>query len=195
MGCSSSIAVKEGTYKKANQKEIFIPKYLRRTLSRQITQKNTKINTEYIQQALEEHNNIRSQHNVEPLEHDLMLSQKAQAHAEELLNKGVVKHSDCMCGERIVGENLIWFNGENKAAKEAVEMWYRESEDYDFDNHGFGFNTAHFTQIVWKGSKYIGVGVASGKGQTYIVCNYYPAGNVQSEFENNVFIRKYIDIE
>ena len=48
--------------------------------------------------------------------------------------------------------------------------------------------TGHFTQVVWKGSKEIGVGKSFGRdGRVFVVCNYLPAGNVIGRFQENVF--------
>ena len=46
----------------------------------------------------------------------------------------------------------------------------------------------HFTQVVWKGSREIGVGRAfADKGQSvYVVCNYLPAGNYIGHYKENV---------
>lgn len=47
--------------------------------------------------------------------------------------------------------------------------------------------TGHFTQVVWKGSKEIGVGRAtSSGGRTVVVANYRPPGNVLGMFATNV---------
>jgi hypothetical protein len=35
----------------------------------------------------------------------------------------------------------------------------------------------HFTQVVWKGSKQVGCGVAACGDKTYWVCRYTPTGN------------------
>ena len=45
-----------------------------------------------------------------------------------------------------------------------------------------------FTQVVWKGSREIGIGRAfADNGQTvFVVCNYLPAGNVIGHFKENV---------
>lgn len=47
--------------------------------------------------------------------------------------------------------------------------------------------TGHFTQVVWKGSKSFGCGLAIGNNKAFGVCNYYPPGNYLGQFENNVF--------
>jgi hypothetical protein len=47
--------------------------------------------------------------------------------------------------------------------------------------------TGHFTQVVWKSSKSISVGVAKGRGgTTFVVVNYYPPGNYKGQFSANV---------
>jgi len=46
----------------------------------------------------------------------------------------------------------------------------------------------HFTQCIWKGSREIGIGRAfADKGRSvYVVCNYFPAGNVIGHLRDNV---------
>lgn len=51
--------------------------------------------------------------------------------------------------------------------------------------------TGHFTQVVWKSSIEIGVGISTYPDQRYqtrtVVCiNYRPRGNVQGQFPENV---------
>lgn len=42
----------------------------------------------------------------------------------------------------------------------ATEMWYKESLDFDYNNPGIGGLTRNFTQMVWKDSTKLGLGVA-----------------------------------
>ena len=44
----------------------------------------------------------------------------------------------------------------------------------------------HFTQVVWKGTKEVGIGIASAKNQCIVVGSYRPAGNMIGDFSNNV---------
>jgi len=44
----------------------------------------------------------------------------------------------------------------------------------------------HFTQVVWKGTKEVGIGIASAKNQCIVVGSYRPAGNMMGDFSNNV---------
>ena len=51
--------------------------------------------------------------------------------------------------------------------------------------------TGHFTQLIWKDSKQLGVGVAkSRKGFTKLVAKYKPAGNVIGSYTQNVLSKQ-----
>ena len=68
---------------------------------------------------------------------------------------------------------------------------YREVCDYNFDTHrSIQLKTGHFTQMVWRKSEELGVGVATGTKHglecTYIVARYRPAGNVYGQYSENV---------
>ena len=71
---------------------------------------------------------------------------------------------------------------------DCVNMWYGEVDGYDFNNQGFSMDTRHFTQVVWKSVKKIGLGVSCDFQQRcYIVYHNYPSGNYEGEYYNNVF--------
>jgi len=40
-------------------------------------------------------------------------------------------------------------------------MWYNEINKYNYTSPGFSKETGHFTQVVWKNSKELGIGMAS----------------------------------
>ena len=47
--------------------------------------------------------------------------------------------------------------------------------------------TGHFTQVVWKNTRQIGLGKAFGKdGRVFVVVVYHPPGNVIGRFKDNV---------
>jgi hypothetical protein len=53
----------------------------------------------------------------------------------------------------------------------AVNSWYSEIEDYSFRKHGKKSNNAvvgHFTQLVWKESVKLGVGIAKRRDGKYV---------------------------
>ena len=49
-------------------------------------------------------------------------------------------------------------------------------------------STGHFTQVVWKSTTKLGMGVAFGNGgrNVVVVAQYGPAGNMMGEFPQNV---------
>jgi len=89
-------------------------------------------------------------------------------------------------------------NGENLAegytnVTDAVDGWGDERTKYDFGNGGFGESTGHFTQLVWKGTTTVGcarvdcAGKAGGNVEGwFVVCEYYPAGNVEGQYWQEV---------
>lgn len=58
------------------------------------------------------------------------------------------------------GENLYYANNFEPSAADAVKSWYDEIEMYNFATHTYSGNTGHFTQVVWRGTKELGVGRA-----------------------------------
>lgn len=85
------------------------------------------------------------------------------------------------------GENIFWVSAGSPDGTVATKAFYDEIKDYNFDNGGFSMATGHFTQVVWRGSKNLGIGIAkSGKGGTYVVANYDPPGNYYGQFKENV---------
>lgn len=73
----------------------------------------------------------------------------------------------------------------------AIKAFYDEIQYYDWNNPGFSSQTGHFTQVVWKASTEIGVGIATYPDATYgrrsvVAINYRPPGNYLGQFEQNV---------
>lgn len=72
-------------------------------------------------------------------------------------------------------------------ARDAVKEWYDEIKLHTFDVEKVTQGSLHFTQLIWKSSTELGVGIARNKkGQTYVVCNYNPRGNFIGQFSENV---------
>lgn len=93
-----------------------------------------------------------------------------------------------VCGKKAYYENVYTFLlGYELDGKRSSEMWYEEIKKYRFNNPGFSSGTGHFTQLVWVGSREMGVAKAqSPSGAQYVVARYYPAGNVLGSFPANV---------
>lgn len=88
--------------------------------------------------------------------------------------------------------------GENLAsgypnASASIIAWGAERDSYNFKKGDFDTKTGHFTQLVWKNTTSVGCGrtECNGKGGDdapgwYVVCEYWPHGNVIGQFQDNV---------
>lgn len=144
---------------------------------------------------LNAHNNYRIQHQAPNMTLDKDLMVAAQSWAEHLAEKGSMEHADF--NERPgQGENLAWQSGQTSFDEVATVMtkaWYDEVAMYDFNNPGWSSGIGHFTQVVWKNSVKLGVGIAvSSNGQMFIVARYGPMGNIIGRFAENVQRGTYI---
>ena len=148
--------------------------------------------------ALNGHNRHRSRHQAPAMTYDRNLAASAQAWSNLLAREGRLTHSSRRARNG-AGENLyvVYTTGSESpdaVASQAIEAWYNEVKDYNYDRPGFSAATGHFTQVVWKSSTRLGCGVAQGRktlqGRTYnayyVTCHYGPAGNVRGQFPANV---------
>ncbi|XP_035247704.1 Golgi-associated plant pathogenesis-related protein 1-like [Anguilla anguilla] len=135
---------------------------------------------------VETHNTYRRKHGAPPLTLSRDLCKSAQSWADHLLSVKKMEHSETDEGENIY---YAWSSAPKKlTGKEAVDSWYSEIKDYDFSKPGPSMDTGHFTQVVWKSSEEVGVGLATDGNTVFVVGQYSPAGNITTVeyFENNV---------
>lgn len=133
--------------------------------------------------CLDAHNEYRRRHGAPALKWSSKLASDADKWANDLAKRNVMQHSST----RDQGENLGFVSGSEMTGRRAAEMWYEEVKDYRFNNPGFGSKTGHFTQVIWAGSREIGLAKATSRnGAHYVVARYSPAGNVVGHFPENV---------
>ncbi|WP_328401035.1 CAP family protein [Nocardia sp. NBC_00403] len=128
----------------------------------------------FAEDMLNAHNQRRAKHQSPPLVLDPTVTSTAQRWADKLLKKRELAHS---VGTGY-GENLFYMMGDQVTGFGVTKAWYDEIKDYDFNNPGYSQTTGHFTQVVWKNSQRLGVGIACDGTRSYAVANYDPAGNM-----------------
>lgn len=146
------------------------------------------IYSEFELDCLKAHNEYRARHGVPALR----LSKKLCRHAEEwakiLSSRGILLHRN----NSSYGENIFcsWSSNSNNnhvGGREPVDNWYHEMSQHVFHKEPTTLKTGHFTQVVWRESRELGVGMAKNRsGEVFIVANYDPPGNFIGSFEKNV---------
>ncbi|XP_077517174.1 Golgi-associated plant pathogenesis-related protein 1-like [Amblyomma americanum] len=141
-------------------------------------------------QVLERHNVLRPKHGVPKLKLNERLNRFAQARANELAER--MKNEK---GKQLwhrdnypYGENLYWSpKGHRFRGKKVVDVWYAEIKKHNFTRENPPGDVLHFTQVAWKKTRRLGVGIAKAKdGSYYVSALYDPKGNYRTEFLENV---------
>ncbi|XP_046397272.1 uncharacterized protein LOC124164128 [Ischnura elegans] len=136
----------------------------------------------FIEKFIGLHNQYRAKHGVPPLEYSMKLGVYSQTWAECLALRNVVENSNST-----YGENIFYKAGFDVEPNEAVDSWYREGSDYPYGSTDFQREAGHFTQLIWKESRELSVGIARNPSTgTYVVAHYYPPGNIRGRFPSNV---------
>ena len=139
------------------------------------------------QQLLYSHNHARKYFKFEELTRSSDLEKIAQDTSEYLLKhpENLGKKSGKTYKGSKLGENIYVGNNKDDIAGYAIDAWIMESDLYYEDPTNYEIS-ANFTQVVWKSTKLLGCGISCNTKECYVVCNYYPAGNIINEYEKNV---------
>uniref|UniRef100_A0A182WIM3 SCP domain-containing protein n=1 Tax=Anopheles minimus TaxID=112268 RepID=A0A182WIM3_9DIPT len=147
--------------------------------------------TEFERECLKAHNEYRTRHGVLPLKLSKRLCRYAEEWAKVIAARGVLVHRS----NSAYGENIFcsWSSSNTPGSsmtvsgREPVENWYSEIDIHIFGKEPATLKTGHFTQVVWKDSRELGVGLARNRsGQVFVVANYDPPGNYIGSFAKNV---------
>ncbi|CAN8276196.1 unnamed protein product [Cochlearia groenlandica] len=116
---------------------------------------------------------------VDPLVWDETVAEYARDHASKQQgNDCAMEHSQ----GGPYGENIAWSSGDMSGV-DAVNMWVKEIDDYDYSSNTCTKECGHYTQVVWKNTLRVGCAkVTCNNGATFITCNYDPAGNFVGEW-------------
>ncbi|XP_065357746.1 uncharacterized protein LOC135951926 [Calliphora vicina] len=162
-----------------SQKTSYTAVPLPNTTTTNETNESAKSVEQLRKECLEAHNRYRAKHGAGPLTLSKQLNAYATEWAKQLADSNTLQHRK----NNKYGENLYLGTGMGPQTHElAVQAWYDEIKDYNFNKPGFSSNTGHFTQVVWKTSKELGVGIVNRANRTWVVCNYDPPGNVMGTY-------------
>uniref|UniRef100_A0A0K0FIY5 SCP domain-containing protein n=1 Tax=Strongyloides venezuelensis TaxID=75913 RepID=A0A0K0FIY5_STRVS len=67
-----------------------------------------------------------------------------------------------------------------------INRWYGEHKDYNYNAGGYNPNTRHFTAMVWKSAKQIGIAVVQFRNNIYVKVIYDAAPNRRDIYIKNV---------
>ena len=143
---------------------------------------------EYKMRVLLKHNELRNKHNSPELQINEELNAMAQEYAKKLFesNNNKKKYfSFNTYKDSFLGENILI--AKKKTPEDICRQWYEENKNYNYSLNKLQNNTAHFTQMIWKNTKEIGIGFHFDDDKNNcLVVYYYPAGNILGEFSNNI---------
>lgn len=147
----------------------------------EITQNSTgsKVTEAEAKEFLDHHNMARNEVGVSNLVWNATIASIAQQHADKLAaDRCAFEHS----GNSNYGENLFGGSGTVYTALDGSKSWYEEKADYVYAPINDS-NYSHYTQMVWKTTTDVGVGVSICEDGSYIiVANYAPGGNMMGEY-------------
>ncbi|MNQ92378.1 Cysteine-rich secretory protein family protein [compost metagenome] len=142
-----------------------------------VNRTGSKVSVKDANKFMEHHNLVRKEVGVPNLSWNVKLAKVAQKYANTLASKKcTLKHSH----NPKYGENLFMGHGVVYTALDASKAWYTEKRMYSYSKIGYNNYQAvgHYTQMIWKNTTEVGVGVAICKDGGYIfVANYFPKGN------------------
>uniref|UniRef100_A0A0K8R7Y4 Putative antigen 5 protein n=1 Tax=Ixodes ricinus TaxID=34613 RepID=A0A0K8R7Y4_IXORI len=145
--------------------------------------------------CLKAHNKYRAKHGVNNLRSNSTLYMLARRWAGRLARLDDVKNVTHQKGLQI-GENIYWRTG-NKRLYTNIDYEGKYQLRCGIigkgpggrfhGSGGYSEETAHFTQLVWQSTTELGCGYRiSMKGTIFVVCNYFPQGNIENQYRANV---------
>ena len=135
---------------------------------------------------MDAHNEIRTKHFSPPLTWSTSLAKKAETIANYLAGKKFLTLDDL---RETSGESIAQIkHAGGNVARRAIRKWYNEVKSYSFSYPKINDRTRHFVQMVWKGTKELGLAVAKAPSgeYTFVVALYSPAADTHHHVRQNV---------
>uniref|UniRef100_A0A0K0FD06 CAP domain-containing protein (inferred by orthology to a zebrafish protein) n=1 Tax=Strongyloides venezuelensis TaxID=75913 RepID=A0A0K0FD06_STRVS len=115
----------------------------------------------------------------------LVLNAKLEIIAQELVDKySWEKKLDI---DNYYYYGVLYGNSRITSASKIIKSWYDTNDKYNF-LLGKKISPAalSFTQIVWASTTQLGIGVQHEDDHIFVVCIFYPKGNIKKEYKKNV---------
>ncbi|KAL5342351.1 CAP domain-containing protein [Aspergillus crustosus] len=147
---------------------------------------------------------VKFSHNIHRANHsatDLSWSADLEASAQELAARCVYQHDTSINGGGY-GQNIGYGTPSDDVAVMISNLMYNDEVGYFENLYGEASpdmslfeKWGHFSQIVWKGTTEVGCAtvtcnslgnVDSATAVPFTVCNYYPPGNYDGEYADNI---------
>jgi uncharacterized protein YkwD len=134
-------------------------------------------------QLLADHNAERVRKGAPQLTWSDQLAQEAQSWADRLAHDDRMYHSDRQV-RRGAGENLWSGPAGYYGADDMIGGFLNERKLYkpgtfpQVSTTGRWEDVGHYTQVIWPATQQVGCAVAHNKAHDFLVCRYWPAGNV-----------------
>lgn len=134
------------------------------------------------------HNDERESLRLAPLAWDPVLAADAARYARTMARTGVFAHSDRASRSMPSGENL-WMGSRGAFDYDAMidsfldekRLLRRGGRMPDLSITGRWQDVGHYSQIIWRSTRRIGCALGEGADFDYLVCRYFPAGNVYGQ--------------
>ena len=153
-------------------------------------QKEKNINDIY-DDVLKQHNKIREKYKREQLKLNNDLTTLAQKYADnfDLLEESNFHFENDQ--NQYIGINYKLFDGDISEINKICKEWIDEGKGCEENNViKYSSKTKHFTQIIWKNTKNIGLGYSElNNNKKIFIAFYYPVGNILNEFERNTNLK------
>uniref|UniRef100_A0A0N5B295 SCP domain-containing protein n=1 Tax=Strongyloides papillosus TaxID=174720 RepID=A0A0N5B295_STREA len=134
---------------------------------------------------LSEINFYRKVHGSGPLTLDHYLTTIAQNVASTSASIGKWSYFD----KNNNGVNYATVN--EKESPLLINKWYKESKNYNYNTLFEKSKFLHFTNLVWKHTLAVGIGIAQKNSDLYICLKFFPEGSQSFKFQQNVGKPKY----
>lgn len=142
-----------------------------------------KAGNNFAAELLLHHNLERKRLGVPQLAWSQKLAQDSKRWADRLAQIDRMEHAS-QAERGGAGENLWMGSAGMYSASDMVQGFIDERRDFrrgkfpNISRTGNWRDVGHYTQVIWRDTQQVGCAVSRGRTHDFLVCRYWPAGNV-----------------